>query len=80
MIDTLRNITIGCIGTGNMGSAIISGLVKSVGSEQVICYDSDPRVLAKACGSYPDAASDSSETLCRRSDIIIVAVKPDAAL
>lgn len=80
MIDTLRNITIGCIGTGNMGSAIISGLVKSVGSERVICYDSDPGVRAKACGSYPDAAADSAETLCRRSDIIIVAVKPDAAL
>jgi pyrroline-5-carboxylate reductase len=62
-----------------MGSAIISGLVKAVGGEHVICHDSNPGALEKACGSYSAAAAASPEELCRRCDIIIVAVKPDAA-
>lgn len=80
MIDILKTTTIGCIGTGNMGSAIISGLVSSAGGGNVVCYDSDPVVLEKTCTTYSAVKAASTEDLCRRCDVVIIAVKPDTAV
>ena len=80
MIDILKTITVGCIGTGNMGSAIVAGLVKSVGGQHVVCYDADPDILEKTCAKYSAPKAGSPDDVCRRCDIVIVAVKPDSAV
>lgn len=75
--DKMNNKKIAVIGVGNMGGAIITGLIKSgfVAASDIFVFDTRQSVLADfkeagvtvACQSY-DAA--------RNADVIIVAVKP----
>jgi pyrroline-5-carboxylate reductase len=68
--------TIGCIGVGNMGYAILSRLAKSYDPKLIRAYDTDAGktdTLLKECGI---GISGSAETLAAGSDIIILAVKP----
>ncbi len=71
-------MNIGCIGTGNMGRAIITGLSKKYNKEQLKCYDSnsDQLSLVEAvaeCIDFP-------EKVLSESDIVIFAVKPDVLI
>lgn len=60
--------TISCIGCGNMGAAILRGLA---GKAHLLGYDRTEQKVT-GCGAEPQ----SIEQLAKRSDIIIVAVKP----
>ncbi len=73
-IDTL---SIGCIGCGNMGSAILFGLSKNK-SLELMGYDSVPEQVALVQGAGIAAAKDI-EHLVISSTIIILAVKPHLA-
>lgn len=71
--------TIGMIGTGNMGSAILRGIVDAgyVKAGQLTAFDESKRRLNEICeeirGLIP--ARDSRE-VAERADMIIIAVKP----
>jgi pyrroline-5-carboxylate reductase len=70
--------TIGCIGAGNMGGAILSRLAAGVDPSLLRVFDTDAgktRPLSHGAGI---AVSASSEDLARASAVIIIAVKPDA--
>ena len=71
--------TIGMIGTGNMGSAILRGIVEAeyVKASQIIAYDTSSRRLRELEEDIPGViiAGDCLEA-AEKSDLIILAVKP----
>ncbi len=68
---------IGFLGFGNMGQAIVQGLLgaKTVNANQLIAYDIDAskRAIAEKQGGR---AADSLAVLCSGSDILLLATKP----
>lgn len=72
------NKRIGIIGTGNMGEALIKGLV-SVGMKNIRnIIATDTNALRKKCiaGIYGIKFANSNLELAKKSDVIILAVKP----
>ena len=71
--------TIGMIGTGNMGSTILRGIVEAsyVKSSAIIAYDTSARRLQELEEDIPGvlAARDCLE-VAERADLIILAIKP----
>ena len=71
--------TIGMIGTGNMGSAILRGIVEAdyVKAGQIVAYDTSSRRIRELEEDIPGVicANDCIE-VAERSDLIILAVKP----
>ncbi len=71
--------TIGMIGTGNMGSAILRGIVEAqyIKSSHIIAYDKDNRKLQELEEDIPGVmiARDCLE-VAEKADMIILAVKP----
>lgn len=74
----LRGKKIGIIGLGNMGRAILNGLVSSgaVGRTSVIGFDNDPAKCADVRRKYSILISRSILELVTHCDIVIFAVKP----
>ncbi|NLT47228.1 MAG: pyrroline-5-carboxylate reductase, partial [Clostridiales bacterium] len=70
---------IGFIGTGNMGTAILEGyIMANPGSEKAIfAYDRDRERLKSVSEKAGIQACDSIATLVGKSDILLLAVKPD---
>ncbi|NMB64619.1 MAG: pyrroline-5-carboxylate reductase [Spirochaetes bacterium] len=73
----LGNISIGCIGLGNMGSAICIGLSKLLHSENIISYDVDSSKVKELSQKVNLSAASSIQELSDKSDVIIIAVKPN---
>ena len=71
--------TIGMIGTGNMGSAILRGIVEAdyVKAGQIVAYDTSTRRMHELVEDIPGVicAKDCIE-VAERSDLILLAVKP----
>lgn len=69
---------IGFIGGGNMGSAMMSGLVKTrvCSPEDVIAYDISASALEKLQRELGICTTDCVETLIEKADVIVLAVKP----
>jgi pyrroline-5-carboxylate reductase len=74
----LRGKKIGIIGLGNMGSAILNGLISSraVGKAALIGFDKEPARRAGARKKYSIPISRSVSELVTHCDIVIIAVKP----
>lgn len=74
----LRGKKIGIIGLGNMGRAILSGLISSgaVIKSAVIGLDLDARKCRDAKKRFGIAVTKSIRELVSRSDIVLIAVKP----
>ena len=72
------NHRIGFIGGGNMGGAMMSGIVKTgvCKPEQVMVFDVYAPTLEKLNRELGIQTTDQVETLIEKSDIIILAVKP----
>lgn len=70
---------IGFIGAGNMGSAIIGGILSSslASTGQIIASASSVATLEKIKNRYSIETTLSNETVAKRSDILFLAVKPD---
>ena len=71
---------IGIIGTGNMGRAIIEGIIASGITEisNLIITDSNPENVKQLQSVYnKTTAAESNKALAEKADIIILAVKPD---
>lgn len=73
----LENLTIGCIGLGNMGSAICIGLLKVSHPKNIIGYDVDSSKVKHLSQNINLIAADSIQELSHKSDVIILAVKPN---
>ncbi len=69
---------IGIIGCGNMGEAIVRGIVKSgkVKSTQIIVSDIDPDRVEMIVEKYNVAGTTSNRRVVENSDIIFLSVKP----
>ncbi len=79
-MSRLINMTIGCLGAGNMGGAILKGLASGKSGVKQVVYDIDTRkseYLKEKAGAH---VCKSAVDLCRKSDIIILAVKPDGVI
>ena len=72
------NKSIGFIGAGNMGGAIIKGMIRNnlVSADKICVYDKNPNSTEKLSADFgiKSALSLSDVCLC---DIVILAVKPD---
>ena len=70
--------TIGIIGCGNMGSAILSGLLRNhiAKSDQVCVYDSILSKMAALSKKFRVRKAKSNSDLVRRVQIVLLAIKP----
>lgn len=69
--------TFGIIGVGNMGGAILEGIIKSgaIKAENVTVYDVNPAALERARATGANIAG-SIEELVNASDMVMLGVKP----
>ena len=69
--------TLGFLGFGNMGGAILSGLIEAgtVSADRALVFDIDPKKNAKAKASGATVVS-APEELADKSDTLVLAVKP----
>ena len=74
----LQDKKIGFIGSGNMGEALVSGLVLSKAAQpgNIICSDISPDTLTEVQEKYGVQTTTSNIEVCQQSDIIIYATKP----
>jgi pyrroline-5-carboxylate reductase len=76
-MNSLKDSTIGCIGTGNMGAAIVAGISNKIAPDRILCFDTDREKLEHIHEQYKISMSDTPEELLERCQIVILAVKPD---
>ena len=67
---------IGCIGSGNMGTALMKGIAWSVGSENISFCDADISKAKASAASIGAQVYDSNSQAIEQSDIVFLAVKP----
>jgi len=74
----LRNKQVGFVGTGNMGEALIKGLIHGhvCKPEQIICSDTRPERLKTVRETFGVKGTSHNVEVVKQSDIIILAVKP----
>lgn len=74
----LQEKKIGFIGSGNMGEALISGLVlsKAAKAENIICSDISLDLLEEVRQKYGVAITTDNLEVVKKSDIIVYATKP----
>ena len=68
---------IGFIGAGNMGGAIIGGIVKNCISNDVIVYDKSAEGLVKISEKFGVKTAKDNIEVIKESDVIFFAVKPN---
>lgn len=73
---------VGFIGTGNMGSAIIKGIITSgfLESDKINVYDIDEDKIKELGDLYKVKNEKSEKDVVKNSDIIILCVKPNIIL
>jgi pyrroline-5-carboxylate reductase len=74
----LKNKTVGFIGSGNMGEALISGLLVSKQSlpENIICSDIRQERLDELHERFGVRTTPDNSQIVKQADIIVLAVKP----
>jgi pyrroline-5-carboxylate reductase len=74
----LTHKKIGMIGSGNMGTALIDGLIRSgaAQAENIICSDASERQLAGMDEKYKVTTTTDNIAVVKAADIIIYAIKP----
>ena len=73
----LGKVSIGCIGLGNMGSAICIGLSNILHPKNIFGYDVDSSKVQHLSQKINLCAAGSIQELSDKSDVIILAVKPN---
>lgn len=68
------NRTIGFIGTGNMGAAMIAGVSKVC--KNICIYDHHPEKMGKLVNDYGAQIVKDEKEVCKKSDIIVLSIKP----
>ncbi len=69
---------IGFIGSGNMASALVSGLLKGkhVQADQIVASDRDPNKTQRFAERFHVSVTQDNASVVENSDIIVIAVKP----
>ncbi|HZN52625.1 MAG TPA: pyrroline-5-carboxylate reductase [Methylomirabilota bacterium] len=75
---TIKGRTVGFLGAGNMGEALIKGLLaaKLVPAQAIFATDVRPERLKELDRQYGIQVSSDNAELVKRADIVILAVKP----
>jgi pyrroline-5-carboxylate reductase len=74
---TLKQTTIGIIGTGNMGRALIGGLLAGGDRPAIIAADASPAAREAAAAAFSAIATTAdNRELARNAGVIVLAVKP----
>lgn len=73
-----RREIFGFIGGGNMGSALIRGLLVSGRAEvdQIVCYDPSPEAAGRLVDEHGITITDGNQDLVQRADVVVLAIKP----
>jgi pyrroline-5-carboxylate reductase len=74
---TVRKNIVGCIGTGNIGSAILARLSKTYDPKLILAFDIDAGKTDILLREYGIGIASSPEELAREATVMIIAVKPD---
>jgi pyrroline-5-carboxylate reductase len=74
----LKNRRVGLVGTGNMGEALIHGLLHGhlCRPDQILCSDTRPERLKAIREKYGVKGTSHNTEVVKQSDLIIIAVKP----
>jgi pyrroline-5-carboxylate reductase len=74
----LKNQRVGVVGTGNMGEALVKGLLHGhvCRPEQIICSDVRPEKQKAMQATYGVKTTSSNPEVAKESDIVILGVKP----
>ena len=74
----MKEIRIGIVGAGNMGSAILRGLLRAhyVTPEALCVSDVNRESLAQLKGEFRVVTTTDNQELVRCSDVVVLAVKP----
>ncbi len=74
----LKNKSVGILGTGNMGEALIKGLLHGhvCRPEQILCSDTRPERLKAMRETYGVKGTSHNTDVVKQSEIILLAVKP----
>ncbi len=74
----LKNRQVGLVGTGNMGEALIKGLLHGhvCKPEQILCSDTRPERLKAVRETYGVKGTSHNIEVVKHSEILILAVKP----
>jgi pyrroline-5-carboxylate reductase len=75
-MSRLENVKIGLIGAGNMGRAIISGLVSKNIVDRIYLFDISTEKAREIGEKFKVTVSESIGAVVSKSDILIIAVKP----
>jgi pyrroline-5-carboxylate reductase len=73
-----RKYTLGVIGVGNMGSALVRGIVRAgaLAADRIVIYDAAAAAAARVAGEAGVARADSAPAAAEQSDYVLLAVKP----
>ncbi|MDI6921915.1 NAD(P)-binding domain-containing protein, partial [Clostridium botulinum] len=73
------NKVIGFIGAGNMGQAMVGGIVNSklVVPENIVLSDLNEKALAAANEKFGVRVTTNSDELAKEADILVLSVKPN---
>ncbi|MBR3316527.1 MAG: pyrroline-5-carboxylate reductase [Atopobiaceae bacterium] len=73
-----KDVTIGVVGVGSMGSAIAGGLVGSgtCAAQHVVVCDANPACTEKMAALGMRVASTAAELVAQNTDVVVLAVKP----
>ena len=74
----LKQQTIGFIGAGNMGQALIGGLIDNRVADpgRIVCSDANPSQVARLAERFGIRGLADNRSVVRQSDLVIYAVKP----
>ncbi|MBR6152998.1 MAG: pyrroline-5-carboxylate reductase [Treponema sp.] len=72
----LKNVKIGCIGSGTMGGALMSAMAKKIGAKNISVTDVDFSKAKAFAEKHGMSALDSNVKVAESSDVIFLAVKP----
>jgi pyrroline-5-carboxylate reductase len=74
----LKNRSVGILGTGNMGEALIKGLLHGhvCRPEQIFCSDARPERLKAIRETYGVRGTSHNTEVVKQSEILLLAVKP----
>lgn len=74
----LQQVNVAVIGVGNLGSALIEGLVKAgpAGPRRIVAADASAERLAALASSLPEIETTQSNIEAAAADIVVLAVKP----
>lgn len=75
-MQNLKEIKIGCIGCGTMGSSLIKSMLKVCSNENIFISTKHPENAKKIASENKINACDSNLDLAQKADYIFLAVKP----